>query len=100
MTTLQIYVIGWGLTTTWVLFKMAQDGEVFHDTVPKMRDVITGTSLEKFGDPAIVALIFSVLLVIASGIGSVWPVYWGVKFGMKSNNFLGPADSPEPPKEE
>ena len=94
MTTLQIYALGWGLTTAWVLFKMAQDGEVFRDSVPKMRDVLIGTSLEKFGDAGIVALVFSVLLVIASGIGSVWPVYWGVKFGVKSQSFPGP---PKPP---
>ena len=94
MTTLQIYALGWGLTTAWVLFKMAQDGEVFRDSVPKMRDVLMGTSLEKFGDAGIVALVFSVLLVMASGIGSVWPVYWGVKFGVKSQSFPG---SPKPP---
>jgi len=94
---LQLYALGWGLTTAWVLFKLTRDGEVFRDSVPKMRDMLVGTSLEKFGDAAIIAIVFSVLLVLASGIGSVWFVYWGVKFGVKSGGFSGP---PEPPEEE
>jgi len=97
MTALQLYALGWGVTTAWVFFKFARDGELFRDSAPRMRDMLVGTSLEKFGDAAIVALIFSVLLVITSGVGSVWPVFWGVKFGVKSGGFSGP---PEPPKEE